>query len=185
MVTRINAKILPCLIGILICLTVGMIASWATMPQVIHWYPLLKQPSFTPPPYVFGPIWTFLYIVMGIAVGLIFQTHQSPFRKRALSWFAIQLCLNGLWSFIFFSWHQLAWALVDLGLLWICLIVTIYYFYKTKPLCAALLLPYLLWSSFAFAINANVVYLNCPLNKKMLDCAVTINCKTTHANSIS
>lgn len=155
-----KAKILPCLIGILICLAVGMIASWATMPQVIHWYPLLKQPSFTPPAYVFGPMWTFLYILMGTAAGLIFQNHQHAFRNRALSWFSIQLCLNGLWSFIFFSWHQLAWALVDLGLLWICLIVTIYYFYKTKPLCALLLIPYLIWGSFAFIINASVVYLN-------------------------
>ena len=155
-----KTKILPCTIGILICLAVGMIAGWVTMPQVIHWYPALKQPSFTPPAAVFGPMWTFLYILMGISVGIIFQNHLSVFRTKALTWFAIQLCLNGLWSFIFFSWHQLAWALVDLGLLWVSLIVTMYYFYKTKPFCAYLLIPYLLWGSFAFVINASVVYLN-------------------------
>ncbi len=154
-----KTKILPCLISIIICLAVGMLASWATMPEVIHWYPVLKQPSFTPPPYVFGPIWTCLYILMGTAAGLVFQS-TSVFRTRALIWFGIQLCFNALWSFIFFSWHQLAWALVDLGLIWMSLVIAIYYFYKTKPLCAYLLLPYLAWGSFAFVINASVVYLN-------------------------
>ena len=159
MKNMLKTKILPCLIGILVCLVVGMIAAWVTMPQITHWYPMLKQPAFTPPAYVFGPMWTFLYILMGIAAGLIFKSY-SPFRARALIWFAIQLCFNGLWSFVFFTWHQLAWALVDLGLLWISLIITLYYFYKTKPLCAYLLIPYLIWSSFAFVINMSVVYLN-------------------------
>ncbi len=152
-------KILACFICVLICLGVGMAASWATLPEITHWYPTLHQPVFTPPAYVFGPAWTILYVLMGVNAGLVLTT-PSPYRLKALIWFIIQLIFNGLWSFIFFTWHHLSLALLDLGLLWVALVLAAYYSYKVKACYIGLLAPYLAWVSFAFVINACVVYIN-------------------------
>jgi tryptophan-rich sensory protein len=152
-------SIIPCILGVLICLGVGVIAGMATESQVATWYPTLHQPSFTPPAYVFAPVWTFLYVLMGIAVGLVYPV-EHRLKKIALICFFVQLFFNGLWSFIFFSWHQVSLALTDLGLIWLLLLVTIALFYRVRPMAAYLLIPYFLWSSFAFLINAMLVVLN-------------------------
>ena len=144
---------------ILICLSVGAVGGWATATSVTTWYPNLSQPAFTPPAYVFGPVWTTLYILMGISWGMTWQV-KHPLKKRAQYLFVSQLILNGAWSFIFFSFHLLLWALVDLVLILVLLSWTMATFWKIRPLSAYLLVPYWLWGIFAFAISVGVVYLN-------------------------
>ena len=150
---------IACILGAILCLGVGVLAGLATAKGAATWYPMLIQPSFTPPSYVFGPVWTVLYILMGVALGLIYQT-PHPDRNKALLWFGIQLIFNALWSFIFFSWHQIVWAAFDLSLIWLTLIVTMFYFYRIYSLAMYLLIPYLLWSSFAWILNIKLIFLN-------------------------
>lgn len=116
-------------------------------------YATLQQPSWAPPPSIFGPVWTALYTLMGIAAWLVWRTGSTPAVRRALTLFLVQLALNGLWSWLFFAWHRGAFALVDIALLWALLAATVMAFWRVRPLAAALLLPYLLWVSFAAALT--------------------------------
>lgn len=144
---------------VLICLSIGIIAGWVTSESVVTWYPALKQPSFTPPSYVFGPIWTVLYILMGIAWGMIWKS-KHPLKNRAQILFIVQLIFNALWSFIFFSFHLLILALVDLSLIIISLSCAMFVFWKIRRVSAYLLIPYWVWSVYACAINIGIVSLN-------------------------
>lgn len=120
----------------------------------------LRKPPLTPPPSAFGPAWTALYLLMGIAVWLVWRRGIDRQTAIALGVFAAQLLLNALWSIVFFGGHRLGWALLEIALLWMMILATILAFWRVTPLAGALLLPYLAWVSFATYLNAGVWRLN-------------------------
>jgi tryptophan-rich sensory protein len=149
------------IIAVAIPLTVGGLSGFATARGVTDWYPTLAKPSFNPPAWVFGPVWTVLYIMMGVAAFLVWRTGLDVDGVRiALTVFAVQLALNGLWSILFFGMQAPGWALVEIVLLWIAIGATVVFFWRIAPLPGALLLPYWGWVSFATVLNASLWWLN-------------------------
>ncbi len=143
-----------------ITLGVGAISGFATAANINSWYADLVKPSFNPPNAIFGPVWTILYILMGISLYLIWKKPVSEQKTTALRFFFVQLFLNFCWSFIFFYFHQTGWALTDIILLWIMIILTIFSFSKMDKTAAWLLVPYICWVSFATILNAAIFRLN-------------------------
>lgn len=143
-------------------LLAGAIGSLATGPDGFRpWYSAIQKPSFTPPAWIFAPVWTTLYILMGVAAFLVWRRGlESRLVRVALAWFLGQLVLNALWSPVFFGWHRIGLALIVLVLLWIVLAVTLWRFAGISKAAAALLIPYLLWVSFAGVLNASIWWLN-------------------------
>jgi tryptophan-rich sensory protein len=131
------------------------------MDSVNTWYADLSKPSFTPPDWVFGVVWPILYVMMGISAFMIWSKGFSNRRvKVALGLFILQLVLNGLWTPIFFGLHMMALALAEIALLWVAIIMTIFAFWRISKAAAYLLVPYILWVSFAIALNAALWQLN-------------------------
>jgi translocator protein len=128
--------------------------------QAKSFYGELVQPSWAPPPGVFGPVWTTLFAFMGIAAWLVWRTGGFRANAPALTLFLVQLAVNALWSWLFFAWHLGAFALVDVVLLWLLIAATLVSFWRVRPLAGALLAPYLLWVSFATALNYSLWQLN-------------------------
>jgi translocator protein len=143
-----------------LCILVGLISGLRTRREISGWYAGLRKPSFYPPNWIFGPVWTALYILMGVAAWMIWMQPVSQLRTYALIWFAIQLALNFLWSMIFFRWHAIAGALGELGFLWLAILATMVMFWEVRPLAGWLLVPYLAWVSFATALNLGIFRLN-------------------------
>jgi translocator protein len=123
-------------------------------------YKQLARPEWAPPSWVFGPVWTVLYIVIGIAAWLVWRVDGFRAARGALSLFLAQLALNALWSWLFFGWHRGALAFADILLLWVLIIATLIAFWRVRALAGWLLVPYLLWVSFASALNYAVWQLN-------------------------
>jgi benzodiazapine receptor len=125
-----------------------------------EWYAALRRPALTPPNWIFGPVWTVLYLLMGIAAGLVIR--QAGWRRSipAIGLFLLQLALNAAWSYLFFGLKQPGAALVDIGLLWLAIGATIFVFARWSKLAAALLVPYWLWVSFASYLNFEFWRLN-------------------------
>ena len=153
--TRLNQ-----VLAVAICLLVGASGSLVTATSVRDWYPQIAKPSWTPPDAAFGPVWTALYILMGVAAWLVWREGRGIERRRALLIFAIQLVLNSLWSYLFFGMKSPGWAAVEIVLLWIAIVATIAVFGKIRRLAAVLLVPYLLWVSYATALNIAIWSLN-------------------------
>ena len=129
--------------------------------DVSNWYEYLRKPFFTPPNWVFGPAWTALYILMGVAVFLVWQKGTANrYVKVALVLFAIQLVLNALWTPLFFRLHMIGLALVEIIILWIFVLATTVSFYGVSKLACVLFCPYLAWLSFAVALNGSIWWLN-------------------------
>ncbi|SMO45268.1 TspO/MBR family protein [Fodinibius sediminis] len=148
-------------IGILTCNLVGIIASGVTLDAIPGWYAQLNKPFFNPPNWVFGPVWTLLYTLMGVGAAGIWQVGLDQSRvKRSLSIFGIQLILNGIWSFLFFGLKKPLLAFLEILLLLVAIVMTMYQFKKIKPWAAWLLLPYLLWVAFASILNYAIILLN-------------------------
>lgn len=148
-------------IAVLICLTVGSLSGIATTDAIEGWYATLNKPSFNPPNWVFGPAWTLLYILMGIAAGLVWKAGWERTDVRAaLSIFGVQLVLNGLWSIIFFTLESPLWALVEILVLLAFIILTMVRFKPINATAAYLLVPYILWVSFATVLTASILHLN-------------------------
>lgn len=147
-----------CLVWVIMCLAVSSIAGWVTGHNIESWYVHLVKPSYNPPAWLFGPVWTILYIMIGISGGLLW--HERC--QRVLTWWSyiIQLMLNFAWSFIFFGAHAMGWALLDIVLLWLMILVTIILAYQHRPVVSWLLLPYWLWVSFAAVLNSAIYALN-------------------------
>lgn len=124
------------------------------------WFAALTKPSWQPPNWLFGPVWTTLYLMMGIAAGLVWRRGPAPAVRDALAIYAVQLLLNALWTPVFFGAHALGAALVVIVVLWIAIALTIVRFWSIHRVAAALLLPYLAWVSFATALNAELWRLN-------------------------
>ena len=148
------------IVCILIPLAVGGVSSFATSSSIKTWFVTLKKPSFNPPNYLFAPVWTVLYILMGVSLYLIWQSPSGDSRSNALIVFGIQLFLNFAWSFVFFYFRKITWALLDIMLLWIAIVIMILLFFWIDPVAAYLQIPYLLWVSFATALNGAIRKLN-------------------------
>lgn len=145
----------------MIPLGVGALAGLATASGIKNWYQYLEKPAFNPPNWLFGPVWTVLYLLMGITIYRILIKPPSVERSRAATIFWIQLVLNGIWSFIFFSAQQLGWAFVEILLIWIAIIWMIRATRRVDKVAATLQIPYLLWVSFATVLNGALWWLNC------------------------
>jgi benzodiazapine receptor len=149
--------------SVLLCEAVGAIGSIYTYDSVRDWYPELEKPSYTPPSWVFAPVWTLLYAMMGVSLYLASQRHTEEVggvwrASRVL--IGTQLALNALWSYVFFGRRAPGWALLEILFLWVAITATILAFFKISRTAALLLLPYLLWSSFAVALNHSIWRLN-------------------------
>ncbi|MFO7526088.1 MAG: TspO/MBR family protein [Ignavibacteriaceae bacterium] len=152
--------IIKFVISILIPLLLGAIAGGFTSQAVPGWFASLNRPSFSPPNWIFGPVWTILYILLGLSLYLIWKQIPSKERNNAILIFSIQMFLNFIWSFVFFYFNQIGLALIVIIGLWLSIILMINRFYKIKPLAAYLNLPYILWVTFASALNAGYFILN-------------------------
>jgi translocator protein len=149
------------LISIAIPVTVGLIGGSFSRPEIDGWYQSIEKPSWQPPNWVFGPVWTTLYILMGIALYLIWKSNAPENRKRtAITLWSIQLVLNFFWSYIFFSLHELGWALAEIIVLWVFILLTIFAFARISRLAAWLLVPYISWVSFASILTYTIYQLN-------------------------
>lgn len=142
-------------------LVVGGLSGFVTAQGVQSWYPTLIKPSFNPPSWVFGPVWTLLYLMMGIASVLVLQKGwESGAVKAALAFFAIQLILNGLWSVLFFGMRMPGLAFLEILVLWVAIGVTLVLFWRVTPVAGMLLLPYQAWVTFAAVLNGAIWILN-------------------------
>jgi translocator protein len=136
------------------------LGSVATSTSVGTWYAELSKPSWNPPSWVFGPVWTTLYVLIAIAGWRVWLQRENPGRRAALILFFAQLGLNALWSVIFFGLREPGWAVVEILGLWTALVVLLGKFWSLDRLAALLWLPYVLWVSFATVLNATVWWLN-------------------------
>jgi len=147
--------------SIFICLFAGFIGSSFTTPAITNWYAMLQKPSFAPPNWVFFPVWTALFIMMGISLFLIWKKGWGDKTvKTSIYIFAGQLVLNTLWSFAFFGLRSPLLGLMEIILLWLAILATILTFKKLSRTAAYLLIPYILWVSFAAFVNFSIWKLN-------------------------
>ena len=152
------------IIAVFVCLVLGGLSGIATVSEIKNWYLQLNKPSFNPPNWLFGPAWSTLYTFMGIAFALIWDRLEKANTKllsaNAIRFFLIQFVLNLLWSSIFFSLHLIAFALIEMLVLWVFILLTILHFYKINKFAGIILIPYILWVSFATLLTASILYLN-------------------------
>lgn len=143
-----------------LCLTIGVTGSVATSSSLTDWYPALSKPPWTPPDWIFAPVWTLLYILMGTSAWLVWKPQGFAAARTPLGLFLIQLTLNAAWSWLFFGLRNPMAGLLDIALLWVAIIATILSFYRYNPRAAWLMLPYLAWVSYAAALNFAIFRLN-------------------------
>jgi tryptophan-rich sensory protein len=149
------------IVSILLAEGVGIAGALFTAPAIPTWYAGLHKPALNPPMWVFGPVWTTLYLLMGIAAFLVWRRiGERPEVKAALVIYALQLLLNAIWSPGFFALHAPGAALVIISLLWVAIVATIWKFYPISRAASYLLIPYLLWVSFASYLNFSIWRLN-------------------------
>lgn len=157
--TRVEiAKLVICII---LCQLAGMIGSFFTRPAIPTWYASLKKPFFTPPDWVFAPVWIILYILMGIAAFLVWRKgwHQKQ-NRSALIFFGIQLILNALWSFMFFGLRSPLAGFIEISILSVAILLTIQSFLQISRIAGLLLIPYFLWVALASGLNLSIWVLN-------------------------
>ncbi len=128
--------------------------------NAVSFYRQLSQPVWAPPAWLFGPVWTLLYGLMGISAWLVWKSGSWRDHSGKLAVFVVQLFVNGLWSWLFFAWHHGALAFVDIVVLWVLIAATLHAFWRVRPLAGVLLIPYLCWVSFAMALSFSVWHLN-------------------------
>ena len=179
-----NDNLIKLFSSIIICEFAGIIGSFYTVPQINSWYAGLNKPSFNPPSWIFGPVWTTIFVLMGIALYLVWDKKWEPKNKFKFgqikpwnrlsqklltgSWekanivliFSTQIILNILWSIIFFANHSLGMAFFELLMLWFAILFTIVNFYRVSKIAGLLLLPYILWVTFAGVLNYFLWVLN-------------------------
>jgi len=151
------------LIGwISLTLAAGVFSGAVNQPDA--WYYALNKPEWNPPNWVFGPVWIILYILMGVAVWLVWKKRSGDSAFIAIVVYIVQLILNAAWTWIFFGLHSPVMAFVEICLLWMAILATSFFFRRVYPLAAGLLLPYLLWVTFAAALNFTIWRLNIGIN---------------------
>jgi len=149
------------IVSIIVCLAAGFIGSFFTSPAIEGWYASVVKPSFNPPNWIFGPVWTTLFILMGIAAALIWSRGwDDKAVKIALVLFIVHLVFNVLWSVFFFGMQNPGLAFIEIIILWLMIAALIYLFYQIDHRAAYLLIPYILWVSFAAVLNFTIWQLN-------------------------
>lgn len=155
-------KIVKILAAVVICLAIGYFSGIVTRSAILDWYPTLEKPIFNPPNWIFAPVWTALYIMMGVAAGLVWNriSIETEAVKKAMVFFIIQLALNALWSYLFFGLRNPMLAGLEIIVLWLMIYETYLKFSKINKIAGYLFIPYLAWVSFAAVLNASIWWLN-------------------------
>lgn len=147
--------------AVALCFIPGIVGSLFTAPAIPTWYAGLVKPAFNPPDWVFGPAWTILYLLMGIALFLVVKGGLTERRvKVAAGVFTVQLFLNGLWSYVFFGLKSPGWALTEIAVLWASILISLILFMRISRAAGLLLVPYLGWVTFAAVLNGATWRLN-------------------------
>ncbi|WP_221259163.1 TspO/MBR family protein [Flavobacterium okayamense] len=156
------SKYLRIVYMIAICLAIGFLGSRITQMTIDTWYPTIEKPIFNPPNWVFAPVWTLLFILMGIAAGLVWNKLEENKEdvKKAMLFFIIQLLLNLLWSYLFFGLNNLLLAAIEIILLWLIIFETFMLFKRINLKAGYLLIPYLAWVGFASILTITIYILN-------------------------
>ena len=153
-------KIMVFVLSIAVSCAAGAIGSLATISNIPSWYAALEKPALNPPNWVFGPVWSVLYVVMGIALALVILKATKQSKKKAYVWFGLQLALNTLWSLVFFGLHSPWFGVAVIIALIASIVVTIREFYQLEKYSAWLLAPYLAWVCFATYLTIGIALLN-------------------------
>lgn len=159
---NLSLNFIKLIICIVICEGTGGLSALLSGTANNEWYQSLSKPSWNPPPYIFGPVWIVLYLMIAIALWRLWTRENTPQRRKATFLFAAQLFLNFWWSIIFFRFHLLGWALLEIIVLWLLINATIF---AAAPLCRKsswLMVPYVCWVSFAALLNYAIYILNTP-----------------------
>jgi len=154
------SKILTLIIFIIIAQSAGVIGSFFTAPNIETWYVFLERPFFAPPNWLFAPAWITLYTLMGIASFLVWRKRQFPRARSAIFFYLGQLLFNALWSIVFFGMQNPFLGFLVIIILWLLIIVTTLKFWKTERAAGLLFIPYIVWVSFAAALNFSIWQLN-------------------------
>ena len=149
-------------VSVVICLSAAGIGGWMTAASVDSWYAEINKPSWNPPNWIFAPVWTTLYVMMAIAAWWVWKQSKLEHAKAAFGWFFAQLLLNVLWSGLFFGLRQPGWAFAEIIVLWIAIAATIVTFWRHSRFAAGLLVPYLMWVTFASVLNYSIWSMNLP-----------------------
>lgn len=153
-------KIVKLLISLGITFFAGAVGSFFTFPAISTWYATLNKPTFSPPNFLFGPVWTILYILMGVALFLVWSDNSKKKKLDAMLSYGFQIALNALWSIVFFGLKNPLLAVAVIIALWVMILLTIINFYKINKTAGLMLVPYILWVSFASLLNIFVAILN-------------------------
>ena len=154
-------RIIRLVVSVLVCQLAGVIGSFFTVPSIQTWYADINKPAFTPPDWVFAPVWVSLFFLMGVSFFLVWEKGFGRKESRlALYAFSIQLALNAAWSFLFFGLQNPFLAFVEILLLWAAILVTIILFYVISKKAAILLVPYIVWVTIATILNYSIWFLN-------------------------
>ena len=149
------------IISLLVPQIIGFVGALFTTDSVKTWYVTIIKPTFNPPNWIFGPVWTLLFVLMGIGLYLVWSKGLNVNGvKLAIIIFAIQLALNLIWSILFFGLHNPLAALIEIFVLWVSILLMIIFFWQVSPIAAYLQIPYLLWVTFATILNFSIVLLN-------------------------
>ena len=156
------SKYLKIIYCVAICLAVGYLSSNVTQSSIKTWYPTIEKPIFNPPNWVFAPVWTMLFIMMGIAAGMVWNKLETnkELVKKGLLFFTVQLLLNALWSYLFFGLNNILLALIEIVLLWLIIYETYHIFKQIDKRASYLLIPYLAWVGFATILTGTIYWLN-------------------------
>jgi tryptophan-rich sensory protein len=156
-----GTKILKLVVSILVCQGAGIVGAFFTSPAIPTWYATLEKPSFNPPNWLFAPVWTILFLLMGVSLYLIWSKGlENKKAKTAIFIFVLQLILNILWSILFFGLQSPLYAFGGIIILWLAILLTIVSFYKISKTAGLLLLPYIFWVSFAAILNFFIWQMN-------------------------
>ena len=152
-----NNKYLSLGLILLVTFAASGIGGFVTSSYKEPWYSEIILPTFNPPSWVFSPVWTALYILMSVAIWIVWRKTSD---KKILQLYFVHLFFNAIWSIIFFGFHQIFIALIDLGIILIFIILLMKIYYQVSKISFLLMIPYLLWSSYALVLNATIFYLN-------------------------
>jgi benzodiazapine receptor len=155
-----RASIVSLIIAIIICFGAAAIGSFFTAKSVSTWYVTLNKPTWNPPSWLFGPVWTILYLMMAISIWLIWSKFTFKDYPVIYSIFALQLILNVIWSGIFFGLRQPGWAVIDIAVLWILILLYVLFTWPVSKAASLLFVPYLLWVGFAGVLNFTIWRIN-------------------------
>lgn len=156
-----SAKILRLIVSVGVCQLAGIIGGLFTASSVSTWYSGIEKPVFNPPNWIFGPVWITLYFIMGVALYLVWDTEAAAaMKKNAIILFSVQLILNVLWSYCFFYLRSPLLGLIEITVLLVFILLATWWFFKIRPLAGYLMIPYIMWVSFATLLNVYLWKLN-------------------------